>query len=227
MSRLYVVPTPLGNLGDITLRALEVLRGVHFILAEDTRTSGQLLRHYGIENELVAYHQHNEHRITPQIVQRIREHGPAALVSDAGTPGISDAGYLLVQACVEAGVEVECLPGATALIPALIQSGFPAHAFVFAGFVPHHKGRRTFWEGLRHETRTVICYESPHRIAKAASEMEEALGPERKVCFVREISKKFMETWRGTAREFVAHVQEKKPRGEMVLVIHGAEKKQN
>lgn len=221
MSRLFVVPTPIGNLRDITLRALDVLQEVSFILAEDTRTSRILLKHYGIEKPLVAYHQFNEHARSNELAQRIATEGPAALISDAGTPGISDAGYLLVKACLEIGLEVECLPGPTALIPALIQSGFPAHAFVFAGFVPHSKGRRSFWENIRDENRTVICYESPHRIGKAAQEIAAILGPERRVCLVREISKKFMETWRGTAGDFINYVAEKKPRGEMVLVIHG------
>lgn len=221
MSKLFVVPTPIGNLRDITLRALDVLQEVTFILAEDTRTSRVLLKHYGIEKPLVAYHQFNEHARTAKLVQRIALEGPAALVSDAGTPGISDAGYLLVKACLEMEIEVECLPGPTALIPALIQSGFPAHTFIFSGFVPHTKGRRTFWENIRDEERTVICYESPHRIDKAAREIVDILGPERRVCLVREISKKFMQTWRGEAADFVHYVEEKKPRGEMVLVIHG------
>lgn len=223
MSRLYVVPTPIGNLRDITLRALDVLQEVAFILAEDTRTSRFLLKHYGIEKPLAAYHQFNEHKRAADLARRIAEEGPAALISDAGTPGISDAGYLLVKACLEMGIEVECLPGPTALIPALIQSGFPAHAFVFAGFVPHSKGRRTFWESLRNEKRTVVCYESPHRIAKAAREMAEILGHGRKVCLVREISKKFMETWRGEAGAFLDYTEEKKPRGEMVLIIYGSQ----
>ncbi|MCS6981681.1 MAG: 16S rRNA (cytidine(1402)-2'-O)-methyltransferase [Flavobacteriales bacterium] len=223
MSRLFVVPTPIGNLKDITLRALEVLRDVRFVIAEDTRTSGFLLRHYGIEKPLVAYHQHNEHRIAGSMARRIASEGPAALVSDAGTPGISDAGYLLVNACIKEGVEVECLPGPTALIPALVQSGFPCHAFVFAGFVPHAKGRQNFWEGLREETRTVVCYESPHRLTRAADEIVKILGPQRKVCILRELTKKFMETWRGTAAELQARLSAEKLRGEIVLVIHGKE----
>jgi len=224
VTKLFVVPTPIGNLKDITLRALEILGEVTFIIAEDTRTSKVLLKHYGISKPLYSYHKHNEQYSASILAEKIAQTGPAAIISDAGTPGVSDAAYLLINTCIDMGIEVECLPGPTALIPALIQSGFPAHAFVFEGFIPHKKGRNTFWLRIAEESRTCICYESPHRIDLSAREMLTWLGPARKICMVREISKKFMETWRGTAQEFIEYSAAHKLRGEIVLVIHGKEK---
>lgn len=225
MGKLYIVPTPVGNLEDITLRALRVLKEVDFILAEDTRTTSFLLNHYQISKPLKANHKFNEHKSAAHWLQNLLGGQSCALVSDAGTPGISDPGFFLVRACVEAGIEVECLPGPTALIPALVVSGFPCDAFIFEGFLPHKKGRKTAWENLLHEERTVIFYESPHRLLKALEECETILGPERQVSVSREITKKFEETVRGTVTEVKNHFLKNGVKGEFVLVVKGISKK--
>lgn len=218
---LYLVPTPIGNLADITLRALDVLRSVDFILAEDTRTSGILLKHYDIVKPLQSFHNFNEHRIIDTIVKRMHDGETAALVSDAGTPGISDPGFLLVRACLTAGLEVECLPGATALIPALVKSGLPSDRFVFEGFLPHKKGRQTALKNLAAEERTLIFYESPHRLIKTLEQLAEYFGPGRKAAVSRELTKKFEETRRGTLLELVTHFTQHPPKGEIVIVVDG------
>lgn len=225
LGKLYIIPTPVGNLEDITLRALRILKEVDFILAEDTRTTSFLLQHYGIQKPLRSNHKFNEHKASEHWIQQLQAGETAALVSDAGTPGISDPGFFLVRACVEAGIEVECLPGATALIPALVISGFPTDAFVFEGFLPHKKGRKTAWEKLLHEERTVAFYESPHRLLKALEECETILGPARQISVSREISKKFEETVRGPVSEVKKHFTEKGVKGEFVIIIKGISKK--
>jgi 16S rRNA (cytidine1402-2'-O)-methyltransferase len=219
--KLFLIPTPIGNLGDITLRALETLREVDAILCEDTRTSGFLLKHYQIQKPLIAYHQHNEHRITEQLVQQMQGGKTFALITDAGTPGVSDPGFLLLRACVKEGVPVECLPGATAFVPALIQSAIPGTSFVFEGFLPHKKGRKTRLEMLAQEERTIVLYESPHRLAKTLSEMQSLFGPDRQAAVSRELTKKFEETRRGTLASLAAHYEEQPPKGEIVLVVEG------
>lgn len=223
MGKLMIVPTPVGNLQDITLRALETLREADVIYAEDTRVTKKLLSHYEIQKPLIPFHAHNEHRQLERSVQTVRENSVTVLVSDAGTPGISDPGFLLVRGCVEAGLVVSCLPGATAFVPALVGSGFPCDRFVFEGFLPHKKGRQTKWKSLEHEERTVVLYESPHRLLKALEEAVTFLGPERKVCVAREISKMFEEFRRGTAAEVLEHFKATPPKGEIVLLIGGAE----
>jgi len=223
MPALIVVPTPVGNLGDMTFRAIEVLRTAEFVLAEDTRVSGNLLRHFEISVPVKAFHKDNEHRVVDKVVEQILEvEGHVALVSDAGTPGISDPGFLLVRACLANAIHVECLPGATALIPALVVSGFPCDRFVFEGFLPHKKGRQTRILSWKDETRTVVFYESPHRLLKCLEQLCEFLGSERPISVSREISKKFEETVRGTTAQVLAHFQQHEPRGEFVVVI-GAE----
>lgn len=219
MSTLYLIPTPVGNLGDITYRAVELLRDANAILCEDTRTSGKLLKHLEISKPLIAYHQHNEHKLTPQIVARIQGGEKICLITDAGTPGISDPGFLLVRACIEAGVDVNCLPGATAFVPALVQSGFPTNQFVFEGFLPQKKGRKTRLEALAQETRTIIVYESPFRIVKLLEEIKEHFPAGTRVSISREISKMFEETIRGSAEELLTHFKNKPPKGEFVVVI--------
>lgn len=221
MSRLYIVPTPIGNLDDITLRAINVLRSVDFILAEDTRTTSILLRHLGIEKRLHAHHKFNEHGTVRMVAEAIASGQNAALVSDAGTPGISDPGFLLVRTCVEAGIEVETLPGATALIPALIQSGFPCDRFCFEGFLPQKKGRNKQLQRLSDEERTMIFYESPFRVVKCLEQFAEVFGPDRPVSVSRELTKKFEETVRGTIGEVLEHFRTTEPRGEFVLVVAG------
>lgn len=218
---LYLVPTPIGNRGDITLRALEVLKSVNAVLAEDTRTSGALLKHYGIEKPLIAFHIHNEHQSEGRILRRMAEGERFALVSDAGTPGISDPGFLLVRACRKAGLGVECLPGPTALIPALVQSGFPCDRFVFEGFLPHKKGKQTALRRLAEEDRTVVVYESPHRLIKTLEELQTHLGDDRAISVSRELTKVHEETVTGTTAEVLAHFQGREIKGEIVIVIDG------
>lgn len=223
MGKLIVVPTPVGNLQDITLRALETLKEADIIYAEDTRVTKKLLTHYDIQKQLVPFHAHNEHRQLERSVQTVRENNLTVLVSDAGTPGISDPGFLLVRACVENGLDVSCLPGATAFVPALVASGFPCDRFVYEGFLPHKKGRQTKWKSFVEEERTIVLYESPHRLVKALEEIVTFMGPDRVVCVAREISKFFEEFRRGTAAEVLQHFKETPPKGEIVLLIKGAE----
>ncbi len=223
MSKLYLVPTPIGNLKDITFRAIEVLQEVDLILAEDTRTSGKLLKHFEITTQMHSHHMHNEHKTTATVVARIKSGQSVALISDAGTPAISDPGFLLTRACVEAGIQVDCLPGATAFVPALVNSGLPNDKFVFEGFLPPKKGRQTRLKLLAQETRTIIFYESPHKLLKTLSQIIEYFGEDRPVSVSREITKLHEETIRGSAREVLAHFQAKPPKGEIVLIV-GAKK---
>ena len=221
MANLYIVPTPIGNLEDITLRAINVLKQVDFILAEDTRTSSHLLRHLGIEKPMYSHHKFNEHATVGRVAESIAAGRDVALVSDAGTPGISDPGFLLVRKCVEEGINVVTLPGATALIPAIVQSGFPCDRFCFEGFLPQKKGRMKRLEELSIEPRTIIFYESPYRVVKCLEQIAETFGAERRVAVVREITKKFEETVRGTVAEAIAHFKEHEPKGEFVIVVAG------
>jgi|TARA_B110000003_G_C16653492_1_gene535321 16S rRNA (cytidine1402-2'-O)-methyltransferase len=223
MSKLYLVPTPIGNLKDITFRAIEVLQEVDLILAEDTRTSGKLLKHFEITTQMHSHHMHNEHKTTAAIVSRIKSGQSVALISDAGTPAISDPGFLLTRACVEAGVEVDCLPGATAFVPALVNSGLPCDKFVFEGFLPPKKGRQTRLKLLAQETRTIIFYESPHKLLKTLAQIIEYFGQDRPVSVSREISKLHEQTIRGTAQEVLSVFEAKAPKGEIVLIV-GAKK---
>ncbi len=224
MSKLYIVPTPIGNLDDITLRAIRVLQEVDFILAEDTRTSSFLLKHLGIEKRMYSHHKFNEHATVRMVAEAIEAGRTVALISDAGTPGISDPGFLLVRTCVEAGIEVETLPGATALVPALVQSGFPCDRFAFEGFLPQKKGRMKRLEALRDEERSVIFYESPYRVVKCLEQLIEVMGPERRVSVSRELTKKFEQTVRGTLEEVLNHFRTHEPKGEFVIVLAGREK---
>ncbi|MCM1301622.1 MAG: 16S rRNA (cytidine(1402)-2'-O)-methyltransferase [Alistipes senegalensis] len=224
MSKLYIVPTPIGNLDDITLRALNVLREADFILAEDTRTTSVLLKHYGIEKPLRSHHKFNEHATVQAVSEAIAAGRSAALVSDAGTPGISDPGFLLVRTCLEAGIEVETLPGATAFVPALLQSGFPCDRFCFEGFLPQKKGRNKQLQALADEPRTMIFYESPYRVVRCLEQFAEVFGAERQVAVSRELTKKFEETVRGTISEVLAHFREHPPKGEFVVVVAGKPK---
>ena len=224
MSKLYIVPTPIGNLGDITLRAVDVLREVDFILAEDTRTTSFLLKHLGIEKKMYSHHKFNEHATVRMVAESIEAGHTVALVSDAGTPGISDPGFLLVRTCVEAGIEVETLPGATACIPALVQSGFPCDRFCFEGFLPQKKGRNKRLLVLQDEERTMIFYESPFRVVKCLEQFAEIFGSEREVSVTREISKKFEQTVRGTVAEVAEHFRQNEPKGEFVIVLAGKAK---
>ena len=223
MSKLYLVPTPIGNLKDITFRAIEVLQEVDLILAEDTRTSGKLLKHFEITTQMHSHHMHNEHKTTAAIVARIKSGQSVALISDAGTPAISDPGFLLTRACVEAGIEVDCLPGATAFVPALVNSGLPNDKFVFEGFLPPKKGRQTRLKLLAQETRTIIFYESPHKLLKTLAQIIEYFGEDRPVSVSREISKLHEQTIRGTAQEVLSVFEDKAPKGEIVLIV-GAKK---
>lgn len=229
MAKLYLVPTPIGNLDDITLRAVEVLRSVDLILAEDTRTTSFLLRHLGIEKPLRSHHKFNEHATAQFFTEAVAAGQQVALVSDAGTPGISDPGFLLVRTCLEQGVEVETLPGPTALIPALVNSGFPCDRFCFEGFLPQKKGRTKHLERCRDEERTMIFYESPYRVVKCLEQFAEYFGEERPISVSRELTKKFEETVRGTVGEVLAHFREHEPKGEFVLVVAGkpTKKKRN
>jgi 16S rRNA (cytidine1402-2'-O)-methyltransferase len=221
--KLYLVPTPIGNLEDITLRAIRILGEVDGILAEDTRNSGQLLKHLNISKPLYSHHAHNEHTGVPGVIKMLKEGKLLALISDAGTPGISDPGYLLVKACVDNGIEVESLPGATAFVPALVNSGFPTDRFVYEGFLPHKKGRQTRWKALAEEERTIVLYESPHRLVKALEQIIEFISPERQVMVGRELSKMHEQMVRGTATEVLAYftAHPDKVRGEIVIVIAG------
>ena len=222
-AKLYIVPTPIGNLDDITLRAVKVLQEVDFILAEDTRTSA-LLKHLGIEKKLYSHHKFNEHATVAAVTESIAAGRTVALVSDAGTPGISDPGFLLVRTCLEAGIEVETLPGATALIPALVQSGFPCDRFCFEGFLPQKKGRNKHLQALAGEERTMIFYESPYRVVRCLEQLAEVFGAERRVSVSRELTKKFEQTVRGTIGEVLEHFRTTEPKGEFVLVVAGKPK---
>lgn len=223
MAKLILVPTPIGNLGDITIRAIEVLKSVDLILAEDTRTSGKLLRHYEIATPLQSHHMHNEHKTAELYANRILNGDHIALISDAGTPSISDPGFLLVRTCIEKGVEIECLPGATAFVPALVLSGLPSDRFIFEGFLPHKKGRKKRLEALADESRTIIFYESPYRIKKSLEQFAEFFGPDRQAVVVREISKIHESVNRGTFEELVKQIEDKEliEKGEFVIVIAG------
>ena len=221
MGKLYLVPTPIGNLKDITFRAIEVLKEVDFILAEDTRTSGKLLKYYEITTPMQSHHMHNEHKTVDHIVKRILNGETVALISDAGTPAISDPGFLLTRACVEAQIEVDCLPGASAFVPALVNSGLPNDKFVFEGFLPVKKGRQTRLKLLAEETRTMIFYESPHKLIKTLSHFVEYFGAERPMSVSREITKIHEETIRGTAQEVLNYYTTKPPKGEIVIVVAG------
>ena len=222
MGKLVVVPTPVGNLQDMTFRAVEVLKQADLILAEDTRTSGNLLKHFGIETKMIAHHKFNEHATLDRTLDIIRENSLTALISDAGTPSISDPGYLITKNCIENDIEVECLPGATAFVPALVMSGFTTDRFCFEGFLPHKKGRQTRLLALKDETRTIIFYESPHRVVKTLTQIQEFIG-ERNVAVVREISKIYQEVVRGSIPTVIKHFQEKQPKGEFVLLVAGKE----
>lgn len=221
MGTLYLVPTPVGNLEDITLRALRILKEADVVLAEDTRTSGILLKHYDIKTRLCSHHKFNEHQTAEAFAARMAAGEVMALISDAGTPGISDPGFMLVRACVERGVEVQCLPGATAFVPALVASGLPCERFAFEGFLPQKKGRATRLEQLREEPRTMIFYESPYRVVKTLTQFVEVFGAERRVAACREISKLHEECVRGTLTEVVAHFEANEPRGEFVIIVEG------
>ena len=224
MARLYIVPTPVGNLEDITLRAIRVLKEADVILAEDTRTTAVLLRHYGIETPMRSHHKFNEHATAARIAEEISGGRTIALVSDAGTPCISDPGFLLVRTCLEVGVEVETLPGATAFVPALVQSGFPCDRFCFEGFLPQKKGRASRLAALAAEERTMIFYESPFRVVRLLGELAAVLGGEREVSVSRELTKKFEQTVRGTLTEVAAHFKAHEPKGEIVVVVNGRHK---
>jgi len=221
--RLYVVPTPVGNLEDMTFRAIRVLKSVDLILAEDTRTSGFLLKHFEIKTPMHSHHKFNEHKTVENVVQRIKSGQTVALISDAGTPAISDPGFLVVRQCVENGIEVECLPGATAFVPALVASGLPNDRFCFEGFLPQKKGRQTKINLLARESRTMIFYESPFRLVKTLTQLSEAFGVERKASVSREISKIYEETKRGTLDELIQYYTEHTPKGEIVIIVAGFE----
>jgi 16S rRNA (cytidine1402-2'-O)-methyltransferase len=221
MSKLFLVPTPIGNLEDITFRSIRILNEVDLILAEDTRTSGKLLKHFDIKPPMQSFHMHNEHKVLDKMIDKLKLGIKIALISDAGTPGISDPGFLLVRACVEEGIDTECLPGATALIPAIVQSGFPTDRFIFEGFLPPKKGRQTRLKQWSEETRTIVFYESPHKIVKTLSQLQEFVGADRRLSVSRELSKKFEETLRGTVNELILHFSKKAPKGEFVIVLEG------
>jgi len=221
---LYIVPTPIGNLGDMTFRAVAVLKEVDLILAEDTRTSGVLLKHYEISKSMLPYHQHNEHKITERLVSELLAGKTMALLTDAGTPGISDPAFFLIRAAIKEGIRVECLPGSTAFVPALINSGLPSDSFCFEGFLPLKKGRHTILKALAEEKRTVILYESPMRLVKTLEQMMTYFGEDRQCSVSRELTKKFEENFRGTIKEVHEHFSEKGVKGEIVIVIAGKEK---
>lgn len=221
MSKLFIVPTPVGNLEDMTLRGIRILKEADSILAEDTRTSGILLKHFGIENKLQSYHKFNEHKTVGKIIERLAAGERIALISDAGTPGISDPGFLLARECAKAGIEVECLPGATALIPAVVASGLPCDRFCFEGFLPQKKGRVSRIAELENEERTIIFYESPYRIVKLLTQIAEILGSKRTCAVCREISKVHEETVRGTVGEVLQHFTKNEPKGEFVVIVAG------
>ncbi|MEY3945849.1 MAG: rRNA ((1402)-2-O)-methyltransferase [Bacteroidota bacterium] len=221
---LYIVPTPIGNLADMTYRAVTILQSVDTILAEDTRTSGVLLKHYNISKPMFPYHQHNEHKITERLVQELQSGKTMALLTDAGTPGISDPAFFIVRECVKQGIPVECLPGATAFVPALVNSGLPTDSFCFEGFLPIKKGRHTLLTALAQEKRTIVLYESPVRLVKTLHQLMEYFGEERPCSVSRELTKKFEETFRGTLKEVHDHFAAKAVKGEIVIVIGGVEK---
>ena len=221
MGKLYIVPTPIGNLQDMTLRGIDVLKEVDLILAEDTRTSGKLLKHFGISTPLMSHHMHNEHRKLNSIIDRLLSGETMALITDAGTPSISDPGFLLCRACVQNNIEIDCLPGATAFVPALVQSGLPTDRFVFEGFLPPKKGRQTRLKQLAEDPRTIVFYESPHKLIKTLGQLMEYFGEERAAAVSREISKLHEETIRGNLGELVKHFGEQPPRGEFVIVVAG------
>ena len=223
MGKLYVVPTPVGNMEDMTFRAIRILKEADLILAEDTRTSGILLKHYEIKNAMQSHHKFNEHQTVESIVNRIKGGQTVALISDAGTPGISDPGFLVVRECVRNGIEVQCLPGATAFVPALVSSGLPDERFCFEGFLPQKKGRMTRLNALKEETRTMIFYESPYRLLKTLTQFAEIFGADSPVSVCREISKIHEESVRGTLQEVIAHFTETEPRGEIVIILEGKE----
>lgn len=224
MGKLFLVPTPIGNLGDMTFRAVETLNQVDLILAEDTRTSIKLLKHFNIQKPLVSFHMHNEHRKLSEVISKLISGYTIAVISDAGTPGISDPGFLLVREAIANEVEVECLPGSTALIPALVQSGLSTERFVFEGFLPPKKGRKKRFENLIDETRTIILYESPHKILKTLNQLIDFFGPERAVSVSRELSKMYEETFRGTLIEAIEYFSLRIPKGEFVICLEGAQK---
>lgn len=219
--KLYIVPTPIGNLEDITLRAINILKSVDLVLAEDTRTSGLLLKHLGISKPMHSYHIHNEHQTVSRVTERILKGETIALVSDAGTPAVSDPGFLLVRECIKLGIEIECLPGPTAFVPALVNSGLPSDRFTFEGFLPHKKGRQTRLQNLINEERTMIFYESPHRLIKALQQFSEYFGTDRQVSVSRELTKIYEENIRGTLTEVIAYFSEKTIKGEIVIVLAG------
>jgi len=219
MSKLFVVPTPIGNLGDITLRSIEVLKSVDLILAEDTRTSYKLLKHYDIDTPVESFHMHNEHKKLESIINKLRSDSEIALISDAGTPGISDPGFLLVRECINNEVEVECLPGPTAFVPALVSSGLPCDRFSFEGFLPVKKGRTKRLKELSAEKKTMVFYESPHRILKTLNDLSNYFNDESQISVSRELTKLYEETFRGTIKESVEHFETKKPKGEFVIVL--------
>ena len=221
MSKLFLVPTPIGNLKDMTFRAIEVLKNADLILAEDTRTSGKLLKHFDIATHMQSHHMHNEHKTVDAILQRLKSGQSIALISDAGTPAISDPGFLLVRACIENNIEVECLPGATAFVPALVNSGLPNDKFVFEGFLPVKKGRQTRLQFLAEETRTMIFYESPHKLLKTLTHFCEYFGEDRLVSVSRELSKLYEETIRGAMKDVLEHFTNKPPKGEIVICVEG------
>jgi 16S rRNA (cytidine1402-2'-O)-methyltransferase len=221
MSKLFIVPTPIGNLDDITLRAIKILKEIDLILAEDTRTTRVLLNHFSIDKKILSHHQHNEHHSVPEVIRILQSGQTVALVSDAGTPAISDPGFLLVRECLKNDIEVECLPGATAFVPALVNSGIPCDKFCFEGFLPPKKGRQTALNHLRNETRTMIFYESPHRLVKTLEEFSNVFGIERKASVSRELTKMFEETKRGTLPEIAQYFKSKTVKGEIVIVVEG------
>ena len=221
MSKLYIVPTPIGNLKDITFRAIEVLKDVDLILAEDTRTSGKLLKHYEISTHMQSHHMHNEHKILDRIIEKLKSGFEIALISDAGTPAISDPGFLLTRACVAEQISVECLPGATAFVPALVNSGLPNDRFIFEGFLPIKKGRQTRLKLLAEEERTIVLYESPHKLNKTLEQICLFFGEDRQISISRELTKLFEETRRGTAKELLDHYSKAAVKGEIVIVISG------
>ena len=221
MSKLYIVPTPIGNLKDMTFRAIDVLKQADLILAEDTRTSGKLLKHFNINTPSQSHHMHNEHKTIEAVIQKLNSGVTIALISDAGTPAISDPGFLLTRACIENNIEVDCLPGATAFVPALVNSGLPNDKFVFEGFLPVKKGRQTRLKLLAEETRTMIFYESPHKLIKTLTHFCEYFGEDRRISVSRELTKLYEETIRGTSKDVLEHYSNKAPKGEIVIVVAG------
>ena len=221
MSKLYIVPTPIGNLEDITFRAIKVLKEVDLILAEDTRTSGKLLKHFEIHTPMQSHHMHNEHKTVDRIVERLQRGATMALISDAGTPAISDPGFLLTRACIAHNIDIECLPGATAFVPALVNSGLPNDKFIFEGFLPVKKGRQTRLKLLTEETRTIIFYESPHKLIKTLMSFVTYFGEDRQISVSRELSKLHEETIRGSIAEVLQHFEKKSPKGEIVIIVAG------